>query len=322
MIYQWHGCLLVVHFFPRRWRCIFAFSCTCKGRWFQFRCVHPSLTFLHHFFACIWIKNKYVFFKTSYYTCMALICNMTSHLKNVKKEDVLTLWRDSRGRLLCVFLLRSFLLLGFQLGESVALSTVTAMLGALFAGFQSSCFFLGVPPAWRAVGADNGWHTKGHGHSERLRYVDRSALMPRRGLQREEASREGGPRGAVVGGARVQHPPVFRRGGLVAAEVITFEHLQLLWQCFLRGCRGSWWLLLVQARAPASCCPASFDPFNLPVLVMFAQVKERVRAQRSGFYIWSKNAAGSTSWTVVSCSVIICAVKITQVINTLKKKKT
>lgn len=72
------------------------------------------------------------------------------------KEDVLTLWPDSSRRLLSVFLLCSFLLLRFHLGESVALSTVAALFGTFSGRLQSSCLVLGEPPAWRAVGADNG----------------------------------------------------------------------------------------------------------------------------------------------------------------------
>lgn len=47
------SCRLVVQLFPRRWRCMFAFSCICNGLLFQFRFVDPFLTFLHHFFPCI-----------------------------------------------------------------------------------------------------------------------------------------------------------------------------------------------------------------------------------------------------------------------------
>lgn len=219
-----------------------------------------------------------------------------------KKEDGLTLWRYPGRHLLYVILLCSFLPLPFQLGESVALSTVAALLWSLFAGFQSSCFFFAVPSAWRAVRADNCWHTQRYRHSKRLRYVDGSALMPRRRLQWEETSWKGGSGGAVVWGSRVQHPPVFWGGGLVATEVVTFKHLELLWQVFLRGLRA----LLVLADIPATRCPPSVLPFKLPVLIMFADVTERVGSQRSGFYIRNENTAWSTSWTIASCSVIIC----------------
>lgn len=205
---------------------------------------------------------------------------------------MLTVQRDC-GRLLC-----SFLLLGFQLGQCVT------WFAALFRGFQGGCFVLGMAPAWRAVWADNSRNAERYGHSKRLRYVNGPALMPRRGLEWEEASREGGSGGTAVGGARVQHPPVFWRGGLVATEVVAFEHLQLLWQSFLRGSRGSWWLLLVHARAPAPCCPPSFVPFKLPILFVFIQVIEWVRPQCSGFNVRNKNAS---SWSLVSWSVVVCA---------------
>lgn len=221
----------------------------------------------------------------------------------VKLLTLPTLCWDTGGRLLCVILLCSILPLDFRSGQRVALGAVATLPWTLSARLQSGCLILDVASAWRAVGADDSRHTQGHGHGERLRYVDGPPLMPGRRLQREEAAREGGPRGAVV---RVQHPPALWGGGLVAAQILAFVHLQLLRQCFQRGRAGAWRPLLACVRAPPARRPARLDPFELPVFLMFAQVEEWVGSQRSGFHISGKNATG---WAA-SSPVIICTVTI------------